>query len=1063
MCSSTIEQARMAYDQGLWGSAIDNYAQALAADPLDAEACRGLADAHAICGNLNTVVESYLQLMDILCHGDNFTAALQVGEWVKCIRPESDAVRAKNVGIFLRLGDTVRVVQQSMELARLYVELGQGESAISLLIEAQKADPLNLDIGLELAETYVSQGLMQDGARQFGAMGRALVESGQLERACEAFRRLKLIGTDSGVLLTLGNIYVQLGRFNEAEQEYRSALRQNLNDEGALFALGSVCQLKGQWRDAILAFNRILTLNPDVVEAQERLGELFQQQSMQGEAVKHYLLAAQGRFEAGEREQAVRLYQVVLGLDPVNPVAVRELGVMDAPLVGLVPELPEVELPRAEVVEPRPSGLPRVGLVRTAETGVKSSFLGKRRLGQGTPAPALVGKQALAKPVLLRKAVAEEPVVVVVEPLLQLETTESGRLRRPAVAAASGPLLPPPIELLDEISVSLLAEAEPVDVSAGSSPTPLELLDGVGAFPLVIGEADLDQAPSWLEMESSDSLGQPISDEAPSWLEVESSDSLDQPVSGVAWAGPESFEELVSQLESVEGSCLLDEISPMVAAEHHETALFTPGAEMVAEPSVEVLTVFEDWLPPFDEQPTPVSACIEDGLFAGLGDLHSEVASLGCSSSALPEESPMVESEVAWLSELVSPNQDGDLVLIQEGSFDGTVPSEQSSLLDEVPAWLEESPVVDLGSLEAEMPADQVELARSVREAGRLADVPGAIQAYRESMELHPDNLVLRTYLADLHLDYGMLDDAVVQYRQVLKRAPQSVVLHHRLVQSQLWNDHFEDAASTLLSLSELHLSRDERAEALDAVQSALSLDPHHLGARRALVALSEGTELALHHLEQLAESALAVGSLEVAAEALSRLTISSDFAGYQERLAQVLEARGESAEALLHYRQLATRYTAAGDWTRAAAVLGRAGAELRAEVMSGLRCGADATLANGFQYGTLCFHLGELDSAIEQFQQTRRDPALLLPSLNLLALCFAEKSGFNMTELAIRQFRKGLETPGYAEHEYAELRYNLAMLLERLGRRCEALSELRLCPVTFRDCAEWVGRWEGC
>jgi tetratricopeptide (TPR) repeat protein len=266
-----VMEANTAYEQGEWDQAIEAYTKALEADPNDAESCRRLADVRAIRGNLNQVVDTYLQLMDILCSQGNYSAALQVADWVKCIKPESDAVRAKVVDIYIKLGDMAKVVQHSMELARLYIELGVGESAISLLIEAQKADPGNLDIGLELAETYVSQGHMQEGAKQYRLMGHTLIDQGNLERAAEAFRRLKLIlPDDAGILLTLGNIYVDLKRYNEAEQEFRSILRHNLNHEEALLALGRVCQLKCQWRDAILAFNRILNINPNEITAKGR-------------------------------------------------------------------------------------------------------------------------------------------------------------------------------------------------------------------------------------------------------------------------------------------------------------------------------------------------------------------------------------------------------------------------------------------------------------------------------------------------------------------------------------------------------------------------------------------------------------------------------------------------------------------------------------------------------------------------------------------------------------------------------------------------------------------------
>ena len=610
-------------------------------------------------------------------------------------------------------------------------------------------------------------------------------------------------------------------------------------------------------------------------------------------------------------------------------------------------------------------------------------------------------------------------------------------------------------------------------------------------------------------------------------------------------------------------------------------------------------------------------------------------------------------------------------------------------------------------SVEAEVGRDQVEQARRVREANQGADIASLIRAYRRAIEESPDNLLLRTDLADLHLNYGLLEDAVVQYRQIIKRSPQSVGLHHRLVQAHLWNDNHEEAASTLMDLASIHQQRGEMQDALDTIQTTLSLDPHHFLARRQLVNLctSQGeSKLAAHHLRQLAESALTKGNVDEAIDAFSRLMQISDDPSFQDRLAQVYESQGRTEEALHHYRELTARYTAAQQWEeaasaterivtlqpddlatraqltelyqrlgltdrvleqkyqlashylqvdqvaeaaslleqvladkpdhqaarrslidvylqqnrvdealkqaapltayyaetqnaaeaivlygrlidaqpdnpelrkqlihfygmagdtgsaaeqwlalaqlfcrhedwqqgveayhrvleldenrpeihyqlarlyleklnntnralqeyarvyeldpgntqamakyvrillrlskadQAAAVLKRLAEvnpeadEVRASVMKDFRSRIEAEptdLRARFVFGELCFHLGEVDLAIEQFQQTRRDRAFELKSYNMLGLSFAEKTGFNMHDLAIRQFRKGLETAGFSEQEYLELRYNLAMLQYRSGRLQEALQELKDCyavDIAYRDVREWIRRIE--
>jgi tetratricopeptide (TPR) repeat protein len=208
-----------------------------------------------------------------------------------------------------------------------------GDQSIEILKNAQAMEPDNLDIGYELAEMYLSHGHISEGASQFRQIANSFLDKGQYEKAAEAFKRMKVVQSDDpSLLFTLGNIYVTLGRLNDAEAEFRSILRHDLNHLEALLALGNVCQQKGQFRDAILAFNKILSINPQENVAREKLGELYQAQGNVNEAIKQYLGAANAYHEVEENERAIRLYQRVVALDPTNPTACRELTNLGAPM-----------------------------------------------------------------------------------------------------------------------------------------------------------------------------------------------------------------------------------------------------------------------------------------------------------------------------------------------------------------------------------------------------------------------------------------------------------------------------------------------------------------------------------------------------------------------------------------------------------------------------------------------------------------------------------------------------------------------------------------------------------
>ena len=84
--------------------------------------------------------------------------------------------------------------------------------------------------------------------------------------------------------------------------------------------------------------------------------------------------------------------------------------------------------------------------------------------------------------------------------------------------------------------------------------------------------------------------------------------------------------------------------------------------------------------------------------------------------------------------------------------------------------------------------------------------------------------------------------------------------------------------------------------------------------------------------------------------------------------------------------------------------------------------------------------------------------------SYNMLGLCFAKKKGFNMLDLAIKQFKRGLEIKGHSEQAHLELRYNLATIQYQNGRYTESLADFKECyrvDIAYRDVRSWIDKIE--
>ncbi|HZT75579.1 MAG TPA: tetratricopeptide repeat protein [Vicinamibacterales bacterium] len=138
----------------------------------------------------------------------------------------------------------------------------------------------------------------------------------------------------------VGDLYLEVGRYDEAIAEYRASLA--LNDASATthYNLGFALSVRGARADAIAQFERAIDLDPDYAQAHNNLGAILQLAGRPREAEAHYARAIALRpdsidahlnfaqlLSAEERaaEAAVQ-FRAVLDLSPDHPQALGGLA-----------------------------------------------------------------------------------------------------------------------------------------------------------------------------------------------------------------------------------------------------------------------------------------------------------------------------------------------------------------------------------------------------------------------------------------------------------------------------------------------------------------------------------------------------------------------------------------------------------------------------------------------------------------------------------------------------------------------------------------------------------------
>ena len=134
------------------------------------------------------------------------------------------------------------------------------------------------------------------------------VQQGKLQNAIAEYEKiLKADPKDLTVSNTVGDLYARLGDNDRAIEAFKS--------------VGDAYASQGFTVKAIAMYKKLTKLKP-TLESILRLAELYTQQGLFNDARAQYLQVAEEFLRAGELEQAVRIFQKTLEMDPEN-VAMR--------------------------------------------------------------------------------------------------------------------------------------------------------------------------------------------------------------------------------------------------------------------------------------------------------------------------------------------------------------------------------------------------------------------------------------------------------------------------------------------------------------------------------------------------------------------------------------------------------------------------------------------------------------------------------------------------------------------------------------------------------------------
>lgn len=320
-----------ARNEGRIDLAADYFAQAVAAEPGNAEYHGHRATAEFALGRLDQAIEAYREAVRLQPESPAYQNDLGVAlarrgrqeEAAACYR---EAIRLRpdfpdahnNLGNAIRLqnklDEAVACYKEALRLRPAYPEAhnnlgialrhqGQTGEAVAAYQEALRLRPMYPEASNNLGIALAAQGrheaavvafqqvirLKPNDAEAFAHLAAALGDLNRLDEAVSAYEQaIRLRPDDPRPRKNLGITLAKLGKTDAAIASYREALRLRPDYVDALNDLGIALAKKNQFEDAARSYRQALVHRPEYAEAFNNLGNTLRNLGQFAEAVSSY-------------------------------------------------------------------------------------------------------------------------------------------------------------------------------------------------------------------------------------------------------------------------------------------------------------------------------------------------------------------------------------------------------------------------------------------------------------------------------------------------------------------------------------------------------------------------------------------------------------------------------------------------------------------------------------------------------------------------------------------------------------------------------------------------------
>lgn len=223
-------------------SAIAEYRAVVDNDPRDFATLNMLGDLYAKSSEKRDAVTCYMKVAEHYSRQGFSQKAIAVYNKISRIHPDSIEVSAKLADLHRSKGSLAEAREHYKTVADHYQKQGRRREALAMFKQIAMLDPNNTEVCLNLAETYLGEGLRDDAVEAYAEAGARFSRLNSHEEAIWALTKgLEIKASDLRILNGLVKAQSALGRAGKAAKLLEDILEDEPYNRDVLYLLIECC------------------------------------------------------------------------------------------------------------------------------------------------------------------------------------------------------------------------------------------------------------------------------------------------------------------------------------------------------------------------------------------------------------------------------------------------------------------------------------------------------------------------------------------------------------------------------------------------------------------------------------------------------------------------------------------------------------------------------------------------------------------------------------------------------------------------------------------------------